>query len=325
MEEIDGAGVRQSGAVAAEPLGDAGGVGDGLLDQLRRGEPEPDGGEGLNVGGHGVRVALSPDLDVLLEQVPHARLLEDPQPAGRAELVADPEAEAVERADVEGPGPVDVRATPGELAGRLVVVGQRGDHARVHTAVAEQMPQALGQDPGLARSGRGDDPGRPAVMVHGFHLVRGEIGRRRPVTGRSQGARLGVPTVDDAETGRELRRLGWAAVDEQRGAVAEDDVGGRSLVSGVAFTDPFSGETAGRLATMPPDGSAGAGVVVVGPDQELQALAAELEVGHKLVDGPVSPLRCSQLRRVRSQLDHHGAAGRPVAVELLDDRPRTAE
>ena len=83
LVEIDRAGVGQRGAVAVESLGDARGVGHGLFDQIGGGEPEPDGGEGLEIRGDRVGVGLAADLDVALQQVPHRRLLEDPEPAGR--------------------------------------------------------------------------------------------------------------------------------------------------------------------------------------------------------------------------------------------------
>ena len=64
-------------------------------------------------------------------------------------------------------------------------------------AVGQQVAQPLGQHPGLARAGGGDDAGRPAGVGDGGQLVGRQRGRRRPVAGDGQAAGVdGVP-VDD--------------------------------------------------------------------------------------------------------------------------------
>ena len=101
--------------------------------------------------------------------------------------------------------------------------------------------------------------------------------------------------------------MGRPAVDEQRRAVGQRDVGRTT------FDHAAVGEPAGRLAAVPPDGLAASGVVVVGPDQELQALPAELEVRVELVDGAVAAFRRPQGGGVERELDHHRPAVEPVA------------
>ena len=176
LVEVDGAGLAQRGAVTVEALGDARRIGDGLFDQMRCGQAEPDGRQGLDVGGDGVGVGLPADLDEPLQQVAHGRLLEDTQAATPPELVADPQPEAVQGTDVESRSAVDVRAALPHFRGRLVVVRQRRDGGRVHAAFGDQVPEALGQHPGLSRARRGDHPGRPGAVVHGRQLVGCQIG-----------------------------------------------------------------------------------------------------------------------------------------------------
>ena len=86
--------------------------------------------------------------------------------------------------------------------------------------------------------------------------------------------------------------MGRTPVDEQGRAVGEHDVGRTT------FDHAAVSELARRFSTVPPDGLAASGVVVVGPDQELQALTAELEVRSELVDGAVAAFRSPQGRGV---------------------------
>ena len=97
---------------------------------------------------------------------------------------------------------------------------------------------------------------------------------------------------------------------------------GFRLGLGFHFTNALGGAGAGRLAAVPPDGNAASGVIVVGPDQELQTLAAELEMRGQLVDGAPAVLRRPEGGLVHAQLDHDGLTSEPVAVELLRHRSR---
>ena len=175
LVEIDGTEVRQGRTVGGEPLGDARRVGNGFFDHGRRGQSEPDGRESLEVGSHGVGIGLPADFDVALQQVSHGALLQHPSAAGRTEFVADPEPEAVQGADIEGGCPGNVLATQPQVCGRLVVVGQRRDRARMHPPVDDQVTKSLGEDPGLARARRSDDPGRPGAVADGGQLVRSQL------------------------------------------------------------------------------------------------------------------------------------------------------
>ncbi len=77
---------------------------------------------------------------------------------------------------------------------------------------------------------------------------------------------------------------------------------------------------AGRLPAVPPDRLAGPGVVVVGPDQEVEPLHLELEVGSEIVDPSVEPLGRLEGVRVHAELDHHRPAFEPQPVEDIQHR-----
>jgi hypothetical protein len=125
--------------------------------------------------------------------------------------------------------------------------------------------------------------------------------------------------VDDAETRGDGRWVGRAAVDEEGGAVGQRDVGLSAL------RDTVRAEAAGSLAPVPPDGLATARVVVVGPDEELQALAGELERRLDLVDGLLAALGLPQRPGIGRELHHHAPAGQPRPVEGLDHGRRLLE
>ncbi len=156
---------------------------------------------------------LSPDLDMTLQEVPDRRLLQDPQPPGPAELVADPQPEAVQRADVECPRTIDIGAAEAEFGCRLVVVRQRRDGARMDAAVADEVTQTLGEHPGLARTGRRDDPGRTRSGGPRPPVGR-ERGRRWTVHGRPGGAGPFRRSSDAPH--RSPRRPGAVAADRRR-------------------------------------------------------------------------------------------------------------
>ena len=113
--------------------------------------------------------------------------------------------------------------------------------------------------------------------------------------------------------------MGRPPIDEQGRAVGERDVGRTT------FDHAAVGELARRFSTVPPDGLAASGVVVVGPDQELQALTAELEVRSELVDGAVASFRSPQGGGVEVEHDHHWSAVDPVPMEVLHRRARVAQ
>ena len=138
------------------------------------------------------------------------------------------------------------------------------------------------------------------------------------MAGRST-ARLRAPAMDHAGARGEGRRVRWAAVDEQGRAVGQHDVGR------AAGGDPDRFHPPGRLAAVPPDRLPAPGVVVVGPDQEVEALQAELEDGGELVDRPVVTLGCPQGIGVGRQLDHHRPALEPGQVERVHHRGRLAQ
>ena len=257
----------------------------------------------------------------------------------RPEFIADPQPEAVQGTDVESRAAVDVRAALPHFGGRLVVVRQRRDRGRVHAAFGDEVPETLGQHPGLSRAGGGDHPSRTGAVVDRRELVGSQIGGCVNPAGRSQPSRLRVPPMDHLDPRSEFRRLWWTPVDEDRSPVGHDDVArwpagplrsapgsaGSRLGVGHGFTNTLVGTEPGRLAAVPPDGNAAPGVVIVGPDQELQALAAELEMRGQLVDGAPAVLGRPQCRRGHCQFDDDRAASEPVAVELLRHRSRVLQ
>src|SRR5664280_1800576 len=141
LVEVDRPEVRQGGTVTIESLGDARRIGHRLLDGLRRVEPEPDGGQGADIGGDRVGVRLAPNVEQSLQEIAHAELLEHSRTTRRSELGADPQAGAVEGSDVRPFG----REYPGapllHLIGRPGVVGQGTHGARRGSTVGDEMKQ----------------------------------------------------------------------------------------------------------------------------------------------------------------------------------------
>ena len=314
LVEVDRPEVRQGGTVTIESLGDARRIGHRLLDGLRRVEPEPDGGQGADIGGDRVGVRLAPNVEQSLQEIAHGELLEHSRTTRRSELGADPQAGAVEGSDVRPFG----REYPGapllHLIGRPGVVGQGTHGARRGSTVGDEMTQPFGQHPRLAGAGRGDHPGRPGVVAHSGQLVRCKLGCGGTVGSRCQPSFLGTPAVDDTRSGCEGRWIGRSAIDIERRAIGEDDVG-RSLLG-----DAESRESTCGLPAVPPDRLTAPGVVGIGPHQELEPLHCELERGRQAVDGTVVPLGSPQCVQVRRQLDHQRPSIEPRLVERSDHR-----
>jgi hypothetical protein len=130
---------------------------------------------------------------------------------------------------------------------------------------------------------------------------------------------FGVPAVDNPNCRREHRRERRPTIYEQRGAVAEENV------RCPAFPHTVGGELASNLAALPPDGLACPGVVVIGPEQELQALAAELEVRCELVDGMLATFRSPECRRIDTKLNDNRLTMHPIAMQVHYHRTWTSE
>ena len=164
-----------------------------------------------------------------------------------------------------------VRAAISSLG--LLVVGD-GEHAAGLVApVDDQVAEPLGEHPGLARPGRGDDPGRAGAVGDGRQLVGGQ---RRP-----SGVDAGGATVEPA-------RLDGLGVDHGAGSV---DVGRRArgppstqagapsgrVTSAGACRAPRPRPSRAALRPHHHTGSPPAGVVGVGPHQEVQPVEPRLE------------------------------------------------
>ena len=164
-------------------------------------------------------------------------------------------------------------------------------------------------------------PRRPTVGFRpgGPFRPGGAQGVRHSVAGESERAGLGVPPVHDGEPGCQPGRMGGTTVDEDRGAVGQRDVGV------VARPHSLVGEAASGLASVPPDDLAAAGVVGIGPHQELQAFELELEGGGQGVRWVVAALSDPELVGTDPQLDHHRAAVGPGGMERVDRLARARQ
>ncbi len=303
LVEVDRADAEEPLAEAVEAVGQARDVVAHLLHLGGIGEPEPDDGQRVEVGPDGVGVgpALARDREHLLDQAARVRLAQHPgpvAPVAREQRVAE---------GVERPGARRERLEPGlELVLRELVVGD-GDHRLAPVAaVGENVPHPLRQDARLARAGRGDHPHGTAVVGDGRELVGRQLRHRR---GRLRRDRLEQPGVDragvDDGLGQARDAPARAAVDPGVAAVGEDDVGRASLARSQAR----------RLRPPPPEGLAGAGVVVVGPDEVMEPVERQVERRRDRIGRRVGRLRGPEARGVDREDDHDRAPGDPVLVQ----------
>ena len=271
LVEVDDAARAEVGAERREQLGEAGHVVARRLDGVGIGEAEADRREALDVRADrvGVGAPLAPAREQRVDEAAHLGLLDDRRrPA--AVLGEDPQAERVQRPDA---GP-EVGGARLHLQLRLLVVGDGEDGRRLVRPVAMEVAQPFGEDTGLARAGRGDDPGRPADVGDRGELVGREIGTR--LGGRRDGgerSEVDRVAVHDDEPVR--RRHPRPAVDPRRRAVGERDVGRPVRRGGRPVVE------ARRLDRPPPHRIAGPGVVRVGPRQEVEAVEPRLGLGRR--------------------------------------------
>ena len=100
LVEIERAGVSERRAIAVEAVANTHGVREAPLRRARVDELQPDGRQGLEVGGQHVRIRPPADGKRCLDESAGVHLVEDPKPTRCAEFVADVVGEAVDRADV---------------------------------------------------------------------------------------------------------------------------------------------------------------------------------------------------------------------------------
>ena len=270
LVEVDRAAPGELLAERREQLGQARDVVARRLDDLRIGEPEADRRQPLDVRAD--RVGVGPSLALAGEQrvdeAAHLGLV-DHRRRPAAVLGQHPQAERVEGADA---GP-EVGGAGLHLQLGLLVVGD-GEHGRRLVAAVEvEVAQALGEDARLARAGRGDDAGRAAGVGDGGQLVGREVGARGDLGGHD-GQRAEVDRV---------------AVDERSARPGAGMRGPPSIHAGVPSGRVMSASPSGVAAA--PSASraaltphhhvsvAGAGVVGVGPGQEVQAVEPRLGLG----------------------------------------------
>ncbi|MGY3680304.1 hypothetical protein ACVWXU_003927 [Streptomyces sp. TE33382] len=179
------------------------------------------------------RVALGIEVQIAADQG-HQPLgvggVVDRERRGEAELLRlaaqDPHARAVEGHDPHGVGARadELLDTLLHLARGLVGEGDREDLAGVHPALGEQMGDPVGQHPGLARAGPGDDEQRRTGVHHGGALLGVQpVEQRGGVDDRPRGAVAVIAVagrrgrVEDALEETLRHRFGCVVLGRRRG------------------------------------------------------------------------------------------------------------
>ena len=256
--------------------------------------------------GHG----LAPPAHQVVEHPPDLAFVDDargPAPGRCAERTPageDGEGEAVEGADLEA---LEIgRAFLHLLAGSHVERHET-DRGRVDPPVADEVAGPLGEDPGLARSRRCDDAGAAAAVGDGLELVGGQVGRRRRLTQHRERTAGEVDGRDDrmAEPGGPIERAAVAPSP----LLADDHVAGAVVGERGPRGDRERGGTEGRAREV-------AAVDVVGEQQMVESLAAEIGVGREIPVGGVE--YGPALRRLTVELDHHPFPAGAGVGELLE-------
>jgi hypothetical protein len=159
----------------------------------------------------------------------------------------------------------------------------------------------------LAGSGRGDDAGGARNVIGGRRLVRREVcidrleGGRRIESSQCDALRMDHGFVDADRAAR-------PAVDPRRGTVGEQHIGKASLCR----------TERGRLDPPPPCRIAVAGVVAVGPDEEMESFERKGERRSDLERSAVLRLRDSQHTGFDPELDDHRFAFDPRTLEPVE-------
>ena len=262
LVEVDRPALGEPGPEGGEHLGQPADVVPRALDDLGIGQPQPDRGQPLDVRSDRIGVG-PPDAAAgqqVVDQPPDVGLVEHGRRAA-AVLGDDPQPERVERAD---PGP-ERRGAGLHLQLGLLVVGDGEHRRRLVPAVDVEVAETLGEHPGLARPGRRDDPRRAGEVADGGELVGGQVGVGRDER-RHDGEAADVDGLAVDHRLGQRQRGARPAVDPCRATVGQRDVG-RPVGRGDGGVVEPSG-----LDAPPPHGVADAGVVRVGPRQEVEAV-----------------------------------------------------
>ena len=176
---------------------------------------------------------------------------------------------------------------------RPLVEGHEAHGTRGQSPVGEEMPGALGEHAGLARPGRRDDPRCSPGVRDGSELIGREFGGRTVRCRRRHRAVLDRDHVDNRYTSDRLDVAHWAGIEPGGAAVGKHDVARRVRRNGI---EPGSHGTIERVP-----GGTGAQVDRVGPEQVVEFVAGELEVGARLGTAPPrsSASGCGQRRSDR--------------------------
>ncbi len=265
------------------------------------------------------RVALGVEVELAHDQRHHPlgvggvvdreRRLE-PDRAGLA--AQDPHAGRVEGRD---PHPVGPRADQADdalahLARGLVGEGDGEDLAGPHAPGRQQVGDAVGQHPRLARAGAGDDQQRAALVDDRLALLGVEPleQRGRVAVGRRRGRRVGLAGAADLGRAQEIRP-GQVEVGQVREVIEEGAHLPASLRAGYDVGAPH--HYAARVATTIPDAEIERALVVVAHPDDVDFGAGGTVATWVDAGIAVTYLICTRGRRRR--LRRH-AAGRDAGA-----------
>ena len=308
--EIGGVVTRERVAVVVVHRREALDVAALALDVRGGAQPELHLLERFEVGPQRVGVGAKGELEMRLDALADLAFVEDAH-AG-AGPPHDLVAERIECADLvaRAAGQV-VDAVLHLRAGPPVV--RECAHARGAVGTLDhEMAEPRSEHCRLARAGGREDARGPARVQHRGALVGRELvegGVRRGVDIGAETAGLDRDAVHDV-LGGEQPRGARSTVAPHRGVVAEQHIGGAARTR----AEPL------RFGSRAPARRAGPRVVVVRANEEVAALAGEVEVGRELVREPVVTLGRAQRLPRHAQVDDHRGARRPELVELVDRR-----
>ncbi len=214
-------------AVAGEDVGEA--VHLAVVQRLHLGgvaQAEAGERQRLDPRGHRVGVAPAGEAHQVADDPPDVALVDGAQRGGlgreRLGAVDDRQGDGVERAHLQA---AQVGRAGAHLLLRPLVERHQADRAAGNAPALQQVPGALGEHPGLARSGRRDDPRRAAVVGDRGELVGRKVGAGGVVrVERREAAVLDAhPGHDRATVDRRVEARG-SAVEPGPPTIGEQDI-----------------------------------------------------------------------------------------------------
>ena len=196
-----------------------------------------------------------------------------------------------------------------------LVERHEADGGRRELPVRQQVTSALGEHPGLARSGRCDDPRRPTDVSDGSQLIGSEVGRGGVRAERGQRPVLEREPVHDDPTVERRREPERPPVEPGLVAARENDIGNA----------PGGGTQLDRPAGQGPVAGVGPATIdAVRPDEVVQLVQLEREPRPDLVGGPAFHL-ARRLFELGLQLDDHPLPRRAARTHPFDRGGRRAD